>query len=289
MSKERCRAKYPKSCRVHGSHDIAKDSADKSVEEQMLREGSTQQKMFQLFKNINEDLKTELCAQGEVETVKESSDMPPGFIYKCNNCSETHYFTREYYDKTKGGKALTYMFKQLPPNRLNNQFLVPIQTLQNVALNESFTRLYANEDKKKVLLEKLSNRMQAAGQIKEAFDSIVVPSKDSEDWTPPYTPKEGALYVEPEHVPKELLYKFSQCLRKVPHESAESAAKSMTENGNAGKEVYACPHCKKYHYGRPIDPNRTEEERYEFVKKTWAMPAYRETISLLVQTYGLKN
>lgn len=285
MSNERCRAKDPKSCRVHGDSDIG----PKSAEEQMLKEGSAQQRIFLLFKDINEDLKTELCSQGAVKNVEKSSDTPPGFIYKCNNCSEIHYFTRDDYDKTKGGKALTYMFKQLPSNRLNNQFLVPIQTLQNVALNESFTRLYVDEDKKKALLEKLSNKMKAAAQIKEAFDCIAVPSKDREDWTPPYVSKEGALYVEPENVPRELLYKFSQCLRKVPHESAESAAKSMADNGNEDKEVYACPHCKKYHYGRPIDPNRTEEERYEFVKKTWAMPAYRDTISLLVETYGLKK
>lgn len=300
MSKERCQSKNPALCRFHGKPASTSFStqntftngsnvliAEKSLEEELLKEDSPQQEMFHLFKAINETLKTDLCKEGIVETVDDETSLTTGFTYKCKNCDKIHYFTRTDYDKTKGGKALSFMFKQLPQQHRNNQFLVPIQTLQEIALNESFTRHYPDEEKKTIVLQKLRGKMGIAASIKNAFEVIEIPSVDREDWSPLITTKEGFVYIEPDKVPKEILYKFSQCLRKKQHDTPEDADASMKLNRNEGKEVYKCPHCKKYHYGRSIDPNRTEEERYEFAKKTWAMPAYREVVSLVSKTYGL--
>ena len=301
----RCQAKDPSSCKYHGNPqntpvtpqitEITKDSDPVPSEpvsgvESFFIPETTQHNIFKLFKDINANLKDELCENPNVETVEDASEVKTGFSFECAKCGKTHFFNTVVYDKTIGGKALSYLFRQLPDTYRNTQYLSPLMTIQVAALDETFTRHYKNSMTAANLKAKRNNKLIIAARSK-VYNDIVVPPADHDDWSSyPGGSKEGLPYIEPEKVPRELLYKFSQCLRKKQHATSELAQKSLVENSQQkGKEVYACPHCHKFHYGRPIEPNRTEEQRYEFAKKTWALPAYREAVSLIVQTYNLQN
>lgn len=278
----RCRAKDPATCKIHGT-----------PEESALfifTPESTQRAVFSLFKDLNETVKEELCESPQVQTLDSTDGLKTGYSFTCSKCRKIHYFDQTTYNKTSGGKALTYLFRQLPDEHRNTQFLGPLMSIQVAALGESFTRHFKDKSTKENLTHKLKNKLNHAASIKNIYGSIVVPPSSNEDWSShPGGVKEGLDYVEPSNVPKELLYKFSQCLRKKQHQTAELARQSLVANSQEGKEVYQCPHCNKFHYGRPIEAGRTEEQRYEFAKKTWTLPAYRETVSVLVKTHGLKN
>lgn len=308
MSKEqKCRAKNPATCRVHGTAQNSTSSSIAAPEvpsyrklerqepgttaETILREGSVQKDMLELFKKVNEQVKVEFCEKDTTINVEDTSELKTGYSFKCEKCGKIHSFISQDYDKTTGGKVMTYLFRQLPDKYRNNQFLGPIMSIQLAAMDYSFDHHYKTEGHKSVSVGKLRNQLRNVSGTK-VFDEIQVP-KDyvNQDWaTSSFKLKEGLEYIEPSEVPKEILYKFSQCLRKKQHESAEAAQQSLVSHKQDGiKEVYACPHCKKYHYGTRLDPNRTEEERYEFAKKTWALPDYREAVSLVIQSYGLKK
>lgn len=307
MNKEqKCRAKNPATCRVHGTAQTPVPSVigvdatlPKKVEHQeegktaetILQEGSVQYRMFELFKNVNELAKEELCEKDTTVNVDDTSDLTTGYSFKCEKCGKTHFFTGQNYDKTVGGKVMAYLFRQLPDKYRNNQYLGPMMGLQLSAMDSSFDHHYKTEGHKSVTVGKLRKQLRFVSSTK-VFDDINVPEDyKNQDWsTSVFKIKEGLDYIEPSEVPKEILYKFSQCLRKKQHESAEAAQQSLVSHKQDDiKEVYACPHCKKYHYGTRLDPNRTEEERYEFAKKTWALPDYREAVSLVIQSYGLKK
>lgn len=299
----RCQAKNPETCKFHGqpaapltdikaTNTIVSEFAVKQETsfDGFFEPGTPQAQMFSLFKTINENLKDELCGNEKVDTVNDNSQVTSGFSYPCAKCGKIHVFSNQVYDKTTGGKAFTYLFRQLPNQYRNNQFLAPLMSIQFAALDDSFTHHYKDPETGINAQNRLKTRLGIAKKVNKVYDFIVVPPADLEDWTShPGGVKEGLVYVEPENVPKELLQKFSQCLRKKQHATAEAAEASLVKNSQQNKEVYKCPHCKTFHYGSPIDPNRTEAERYEFVKKVWAMPAYREMVSTIAQTYKLQN
>lgn len=290
----RCQAKDPSTCKFHGVLVRESGGSVSPVSSELGKlfiPGSAQANIFQLFLKINEKLKEEFCVNGAAGVVESSSSLKTGYSYGCPRCGLVHAFEPTMYDKSVGGKALSFLFRQLPDEyRRNNQNLVFLQTIQMVALSEVFVRHYKDADQKVAVEKKLENRVLASRKLK-IFDNIVIPAANHEDWSSyPGGVKEGLVYVEPEKVPKDILYKFSQCLRKKQHATAELAQANLEQNSQVGaKEVYLCPHCDKYHYGRPIEVGRTEEQRYEFAKKTWAMPAYREAVASVIQAYRLSG
>jgi len=140
-----------------------------------------------------------------------------GYSFYCEKCEATHLFTAQDYDKTTGGVALTYLFRQLPSKYRNNQFLVPLQTIQQTAMIESFNRHYKHKDNEKAITTKLVNKLKNADGLKNIYSNLVVPKSTNTDWNSVAGPKDNLndlKYIEPDQVPKELLYKFNQCLRK---------------------------------------------------------------------------
>lgn len=306
-TEQKCRAKNPATCKFHGASlqipaepvnkvDSSREKTKKEKETPftILKEGSAPREIFEMFIKVNDDVKNELCGKDDVVDVEDTSELKTGYSYECSKCGKTHYFTSLIYDQTVGRKAMTYLFRQLPDEKKKSaQFVNHMMSLQMASLDQSFTHYYKDGSHKANLLQKSNNRLKNISHLKDFNDIDVPQDTHNQDWTS-YTSAQKALnalpYIEPSEVPKEILYKFSQCLRKKQHETAEAAQESLVSHKQDGfKEVYACPHCKKFHYGTELDPNRTDEERYEFAKKTWALPDYRAAVSLVIQSYGLKK